>query len=152
MTIIEKDLLLLEHARILEQAVKAVLPGVLSTEIREENESAVEIKMGVIIGLTGNIKGKLILSGVEATFQGISEMMYGMRLDGLMLESFTGELGNMIGGNFSIGLSQINVKIDITAPTILQGNARISGYRSGVMIKTFLQNTSQVDLYFLHDN
>nr|WP_251027627.1 chemotaxis protein CheX [Bacillus sp. ISL-41] len=107
--------------------------------------------MGVIIGLTGDIKGKLVLSGVEDTFQGISEMMYGMRLEGAMLESFTGELGNMIGGNFSIMLSKINVSTDITAPTIIQGNARISGYRSGVLIKTLLQNNHQVEFYYLHE-
>lgn len=107
--IVEKDFVLLEQSQLLKKAVLAVLPGVVSTEIREENESAVEIKMGVIIGIIGNIKGKLILSGLESAFQGISELMYCMRLDGPMLESFTGELGNMIGGNFSIGLSQINI-------------------------------------------
>ncbi|MBT2641702.1 chemotaxis protein CheX [Bacillus sp. ISL-41] len=151
MTIDVRTLHLLEHAQRLEEAVRAVLPSVTNTEIREKNELAVEIHMGVIIGLTGDIKGKLVLSGVEDTFQGISEMMYGMRLEGAMLESFTGELGNMIGGNFSIMLSKINVSTDITAPTIIQGNARISGYRSGVLIKTLLQNNHQVEFYYLHE-
>lgn len=136
----------------LEEAVKAVLPGVAKTEIREEKELAVEIEKGVLIGLTGTMTGKLILNGLEATFQGISELMYGMRLEGPMLESFTGELGNMIGGNFSIGLSKINIPIDIATPTILQANTRISGYSSGVMIKTLLQNNQQVELYYFHDN
>lgn len=152
MTIDERTLHLLEHAQMLEEAVRAVLPGVANTELREEKELAVDIEMGVIIGLTGTLNGKLVLNGMEATFQGISELMYGMKLEGPMLESFTGELGNMISGNFSIGLSQMNIPVDITAPAILQGNTRISGYSSGVVIKTFLQNNHQVEFYYLHDN
>lgn len=151
MTIIEKDVQMLEHAELLQQAVKTVVPGVAETVLIKENGPSIELAMGIIIGITGSFSGKLVLAGLETTFQGISEMMYGMRLDGMMLESFAGEIGNMIGGHFSIELSKNNVPIDITAPTILQGSARISGYRSGILIKTLLMNNSQIEVYFLHD-
>lgn len=152
MAIDERTLHLIEHAQMLEKAVRAVLPGVVNTEIREEDELAVDIEMCAVIGLTGTLNGKLVLKGMEDTFQGISELMYGMKLEGPMLQSFTGELANMIGGNLSIGLSQMNIPVDITAPTILQGNTRISVYRSGVVIKTLLQNNQLVEFYYFHDN
>lgn len=151
MTIIEKELMLVDRGRLLGQAVMSVIPGVIETATKEVIEAAVEIEMGVIIGFTGEIKGKLILSGMESTFQGISEMMYGMRLEGAMLESFTGELGNMISGNFSNELSKTSVQTDICAPTILNGHSRLSGFNIGVQIHITLQNSEQFQLYFLQD-
>jgi chemotaxis protein CheX len=151
-TIVEKDLILLQHVQILEQAVKMVIPGVADTQLREVDEPGIELEIGIIIGITGSLRGKLVLSGLDTAFQGIGEMMYGMKLDGPMLESFAGELGNMIGGNFSIELSKFNVPIDITAPTILHGNTRISGYRSAMQIRTILMNDSNFEVYLLLDN
>lgn len=151
MTIIAKDVLLLEHAQLLQQAVKTVIPGVAETVLTEEGETSIELAMGVIIGITGGFGGKLVLSGLESMFQEISELMYGMKLEGAMLESFAGEIGNMIGGHFSIELSKNNVPIDITSPTILQGSARISGFQTGVRIQTLLMNSSQIEVYFLQD-
>jgi len=47
-----------------------------------KKELAVEIEEGAIIGLTGNLNGKLVLKGLEATFQWISELLYGMKPEG----------------------------------------------------------------------
>jgi chemotaxis protein CheX len=150
-TIVVDDVQVLQFAPMLVDAVKSVIPGVTDTVLRKQNETSIDIEMGVIIGLTGSFSGKLVLTGLESTFQGISEMMYGMILEGAMLESFAGEIGNMIGGHFSIGLSKYNVPIDITAPMILQGNARISGYRAGSRVQALFINNSQLEIYFLQD-
>ena len=50
----------------------------------------------MLIGITGDVKGLLVLEGNEIVFGGIGEAMFGMPLEGEMLGSFSGELGNMI--------------------------------------------------------
>ncbi len=49
----------------------------------------VNIQFGVLIGMTGDIRGHLVLSGKSSLFQTIGEKMFGMVLDGPMLSSFT---------------------------------------------------------------
>ena len=56
------------------------------------------LQYGVLIGLTIDMNGKLILAGDTSIFASIGEAMFGMQLENEMLTSFSGELGNMIAG------------------------------------------------------
>lgn len=47
--------------------------------------------------------------------------MFGMELEGEMLASFSGELGDMLTGSNSTQIMNSGVKTNITAPTIMQG-------------------------------
>jgi len=76
-------------------------------------------ELGVLIGLTHDLHGRLIIEGRVPVFQILSEAMYGMKLTGAMLESFVGELGNMIAGNMSTRLAEQGAHVEISPPTLL---------------------------------
>ncbi len=117
------------------QSVKSVLP--MQVTINPPSlfqERVLQLTMSVLIGMTGDIKGRLVIDGSPQTFSYIGEMMYGMKLEGEMLESFTGELGNMIAGNLATNASQNELIMDITTPTVLVGEAKLSGYNQAIKL------------------
>lgn len=80
------------------QTIKSVIP--IHTEIAKPQliHQACHLEFGVLIGFAGDFQSKLVISGKKAIFSSIGEKMYGMMLEGDMLTSFSGELGNMIAG------------------------------------------------------
>lgn len=109
------------------------------------------LTFGVLIGITGDVKGKLVLTGDMATFATIGNGMYGLPLEGDMLLSFSGELGNMIAGGLSTSLANNNTNINITTPTIMQGDTKLLGYTQALeMIVTF-ENIGKMNTYLLLD-
>ncbi|WP_335871814.1 chemotaxis protein CheX [Bacillus sp. 2205SS5-2] len=104
------------------QAIKTVVPFEISIEkptlFKEIN---IHTELGVIVGITGDLKGTLYLTTLKQTSNFIAEKMYGMSLDGDMLVSFQGELANMISGNMSRIVYEKGIEIDITPPTIVEG-------------------------------
>src|SRR5690625_5093047 len=89
-------------------------------------EQSFQIQFGVLIGITGDIRGKLLLDGEKQTFGNIGETMFGMSIENDMLTSFSGELGNMLAGNLSTNIVDNGITIDITAPTNMEGVTQIS--------------------------
>src|SRR5690625_237128 len=90
------------------------------------------LNFDVLIGITADMKGKLVFTGEASTFSSVGERMYGMTLEGEMLQSFSGELGNMIAGGISTNLAEHETEIMITTPTILQGDTRLWGYKQAL--------------------
>src|SRR5690625_2803313 len=97
------------------------------------------LNFGVLIGITGDMKGKLVFSGDTSTFASIGQGMYGMPLEGEMLQSFSGELGNMIAGGISTKLIENNTEIMITTPTIFQGDTKIYGYEQALQLPVIFE-------------
>src|SRR5690625_2649841 len=95
-------------------SIKTVVPVESQIAKPQLLESEFHLNFGILIGITGDIKGKLIFAGDTATFAFIGEGMYGMPLEGEMLQSFSGELGNMIAGGISTDLFQNKTDIAIT--------------------------------------
>lgn len=91
--------------------------------IRNNSLSANDIV--VIIGITGDLNGQLILSfSKETALNIVSKMMMDtpiLELDDMSISAI-GELGNIIIGNYITSLSNNNLKIDITTPTVLSGD------------------------------
>lgn len=92
-------------------------PYIRKTEFQKTN-------IMIIIGVTGQMKGQVILSlPIENACSIASAMMMGMpvpELDDMSLSAIS-ELGNMIMGNASVILSNNGVGIDITPPTLARG-------------------------------
>lgn len=109
------------------------------------------VQFGVFLGITGDIKGKIVFVGEQSTFGSIGEIMFGSQIDGEMLNSFSGELGNMIAGNLSTNIVSNGVTIDITAPTIIEGNAKISGYDLAIQLTSSFEQVGDLDIYLLLD-
>jgi chemotaxis protein CheX len=96
--------------------------------------------ISVLIGMTGDVPGRLMITGEEPSISKIGESMFGMPLEGEMLESFSAELGNMIAGNLATVLSQKSIVIDITPPTVLVGNARLYGFEKAICLPIHIEN------------
>ena len=52
--------------------------------------------------------------------------MFGMSIEGEMIESFTGELGNMVAGNLCTMLEKDGLILDISPPTVMTGTTSFS--------------------------
>lgn len=87
-----------------------VSPPTITSDPYEQNE------IGVLIGMVGDLKGRIIIDSTPDTFSAIGAGMYGMTLEGAMLESFTGEFGNMIAGNLCTFAAEKELDLDITPP------------------------------------
>lgn len=90
--------------------------------------------VSVLIGITGDLKGRMIIDGEEAIYSKIGEIMFGMPIYNDMLESFAGELGNMIAGNMSTHLSKSGYIIDITTPTVIIGPTKFTGFEKAICL------------------
>lgn len=109
------------------------------------------VHYGVFIGITGDIKGKLLLLGDKDVFSSIGSVMFGAELDEEMLNSFSGELGNMIAGNISIAIENEGVLIDITEPSVIEGDATISGYEMAIHLVSTFEDVGDMNIYLLID-
>ena len=105
------------------QSLKSVIP--ISMNIKSPSlmvQPFEQKEMGVLIGIIGDIKGRIIIDSSVGSFSAIGATMFGMPLEGEMLESFTGELGNMVAGNICTSVASSGVQIDITPPTVIVGS------------------------------
>ena len=112
---------------------------------------SLKLQFGILIGITGDIKARLLLMGVPSTFSSVALSMYGMELEGDMLVSYSGELGNMLAGSISTHIVKSGIKTDITAPTIIQGNTMLSGYESALNMTVVFENLEELEIILLLD-
>jgi chemotaxis protein CheX len=113
--------------------------------------SHLNLEFGVLIGFTGDLKGKLVFKGDPSVFSSIGEVMFGMPLEGEMLSSFAGELGNMLSGSLCTYLSEKGTVLDITSPTMIEGNSKLSGFESAIEIEVVFDGKGSMFLYMLKD-
>lgn len=114
-------------------------------------KNPLNIQYGVLIGITGDIKGNLVLSGEMSVFEKIGSTMFGMPIDSEMLVSFSGELGNMIAGGVSTNIIEHGLKTDISAPTILEGNTTLSGYGLALSLPIKFESIGELQIFILLD-
>ena len=133
------------------QSIKNVIAIENTISKPKRVEKSLHIHYGVLIGFVGEIKGKLMITGELSVFAFIGEQLFGMPLEGEMLKSFTGELGNMIAGGISTAIGNQGVDIDITAPTIIEGDSNLSGYTKGITIDVVFANQQSFSLSLLID-
>ena len=112
---------------------------------------SLHLQFGVLIGITGDIKGRLILAGDPAVFRSIGESMFGMPVEDEMLASFSGELGNMLAGGIATTIVEHKVTTDITAPTIMQGDTTLSGYEKSIRLTAAFEGIGEMEIYLLMD-
>ncbi|WP_421379108.1 chemotaxis protein CheX [Bacillus salacetis] len=124
--------------------VKVDQPTLVSEPVRKQ-------KIGVLIGLTGDIRGQIILDGDIQDFQGLAASMFGMPLEGEMLESFAGELGNMIAGNLSTQISQLGHSMDITPPAVIVGESKLSGFDRALKLPIAIENIGEFIIIIMVD-
>ncbi|MFT8321193.1 MAG: chemotaxis protein CheX [Bacillus sp. (in: firmicutes)] len=132
------------------ESVKAVLPYHISIE-KPTLISApfTQQLIGVLIGLTGDFRGRILIDGNEQVFGKIGEAMFGMKLEGDMLESFSGELGNMIAGNLSTFVANNGIEMDITPPTVLVGETKMYGFEKALRLPFSLDTIGDLTIVLM---
>ncbi|MEF7563029.1 chemotaxis protein CheX [Bacillus infantis] len=127
------------------ESIKSVFPFESSVEEPAQfSQPFTQHSIGVLIGMTGDLRGRVIIDGEEQSFSKIGEAMFGMLLEGEMLESFAGELGNMIAGNLSINLSGQGLQIDITPPTVLVGETKVYGFEKAYSLPVKISGAGEL--------
>ncbi|MCL6600196.1 MAG: chemotaxis protein CheX [Alicyclobacillus macrosporangiidus] len=91
-----------------------------------------QTELGVLIGITGDVRGRLIVSTTTDVLARIGESMYGIELDDEMVKSFASEFTNMIAGHM-VRLAE-GLNMDISPPTTLEGETKLYGFNHGVMV------------------
>lgn len=103
----------------------------------------------IMIGVTGEMKGQVMLSfedSVACDIAGKMMMMPVEQLDDVSTSAIC-ELGNMIMGNASTVFSVEGIGIDITPPTICKGNVLFKGVAANLSIPVFYDgDTKKIDL------
>ena len=106
--------------------------------------------IGVLIGMVGDVRGRLILESDKKTIGILGEAMFGMPLEGEMLQSFTGELGNMLAGNLSTNVYQNSgIEIDITPPTVMDGQAKVYGFDRAFRVPVKVEDKGELQIILM---
>ena len=130
-------------------AVKNIIPFDPSVGSPQLIIPPLSVNFGVMIGFTGGLKGELVLKSNEDFISKIGESMFGMPVSGEMLESFAGELGNMIAGSLSTYLADKDIRTDITHPTVLKGDAQLSGFKRALLVEVNYQDDNVLSVHLL---
>ncbi|MFB1080869.1 chemotaxis protein CheX [Jeotgalibacillus sp. JSM ZJ347] len=114
-------------------SIRSVVP----VSIEHSNPSVLTVpykqdQIAVLIGMTGEIKGNILIDGGKQHFSSLGHTMYGMHLEGDMLVSFIGEIGNMIAGNLTTYISSEGVEMDITPPSVMSGEATLHNFKQAI--------------------
>lgn len=126
---------------------KSVIPvDITFDEPSLYTEKRTNVTYGVLIILTGDIRGQLIIQGERHAFQHIGELMFGMQLEGDMLQSFTGELGNMIAGTLSSKVAGSGIHMDITPPDVLNEQQKEFHLMNRLHTPVYLKDTLKMQI------
>nr|WP_246602387.1 chemotaxis protein CheX [Sporosarcina aquimarina] len=109
-------------------------------------------EISVLIGLIGDMKGRLIVEPTHGIIDKIGLAMFGMNIEGEMAESFTGELGNMIAGNLCTILENDELTLDISPPTVLTGHTKFYGFQQAFKIPVKFEDGEVLNLLLTIDD
>jgi chemotaxis protein CheX len=124
----------------------------MATEIQKPkvfDQAFLESEMCVLVGITGDVSGGIVLEGDLLTFSRLGESMFGMLLEGEMLHSCVGEIANMIAGKTSTIIYQKGHSIDITPPTVMVGKMQMYGFEKGVSVHLDIANGGRLNIILL---
>lgn len=106
----------------------------------------------IMLGVTGEMTGQVcIVFDMEIAKDIASRMMMGMPVPEIddMAKSALSELGNMIMGNAATLLSNSNLMIDITPPTLGTGKAKLVSPNITSIKVPLLYDAGEIRLFFL---
>ncbi|PWU69203.1 chemotaxis protein CheX [Gracilibacillus dipsosauri] len=131
------------------QSIKKVVPVDPQFEAPKLSTDPLFVNYGVLIGYSGSFKGDLLIRANKEVFSAIGEALYGMPLSDEMLDSFSGELGNMIAGGLSTHLAEQGIETDITHPTVISGDAKLTGFKRVLEVQIQFVNIGSMTMALL---
>lgn len=108
-------------------------------------------ELSVLIGLIGGIKGRLIIDTSVEAIGTIGQAMFGMNIEGEMIESFIGELGNMVAGNLCTVLEKDGLTVDISPPTVMAGTTKFFGFKQAFKLPVVLEGGTKLTVLLTID-
>lgn len=133
MTTKDKELLHLVNGTI--SSLKTLLPLHNEFEPVHVINKYGSIQFGTMVSFTGDIEAELILHGDSGVFSQIGQHMFGMPIEGELLDSFTGEFGNMVAGNLSTLIVEQGFQTDISTPTLINETTKLVGKAIHIIVK-----------------
>ncbi|MFC3799368.1 chemotaxis protein CheX [Cohnella sp. GCM10012308] len=133
------------------QALRQVVPLPLSVTDPRSEKDEWQDEWGVLIGVTGDMYGRVVILGEGDVFGRLGESMFGMLLEGDMLHSFVGELANMVTGQAATLVSGRGYRIDITPPTVITGKMHIYGLRNVVRMSVAFERAGELQFIISRD-
>lgn len=135
------------------KSIEKVIPIPFQRESTSLVENHIELQeLATLVGVTGQIQGRLILQGPDLVFAAIGKTLYGMDLEGDMLHSMTGEVANQIAGNTATEMAEQDLQIEIAPPTVVAGTGTVSGFHSAIVVPLVFQNTGTLQLVLALEN
>ncbi len=141
-------------------SAKQVMEQVCNVQIKFGKVEKTDFKLDgdpllIMLGITGELCGQAcFVMTVELAKSIASSMMMGMPVNEFddMARSAISELGNMIMGNAATILSNNNIMIDITPPTIITGPTTIQSPDSTMFKVPLYYDTNEITLCFMFKN
>lgn len=129
---------------VLPLPVKAMSPALVRGSYEQK-------EISVLIGLVGDVSGKIIIDTKVNKIDEIGQAMFGMAIEGEMLKSFGGELGNMIAGNLCTILEKEGIQLDISTPTVVLGETSITGFSQAFKLPVAFEDKTEMQLLLTID-
>ncbi|WP_010300996.1 chemotaxis protein CheX [Kurthia senegalensis] len=107
---------------------------------------------GVLIGIIGDLRARIILESKTSIFSQIGLAMYGMEINGEMLESFIGEFGNMTAGKFCTYCVEQQFDLDITPPTVMIGETKLYGFQHAFKLPITISDLGEMNVLLTIDD
>lgn len=123
-----------------------VLSPALTSEPYEQKE------ISVLINIVGAFKGRLIIDTSLEVIDAIGLSMFGMNIEGEMVESFTGELGNMVAGNLCTVLEKDQFNLDISTPTVMTGTTKFYGFKQAFKLPVRFESGAMLHILLTIDD
>ena len=131
-----------EHINPFLMAAKKVFQDMCFVQVQIQKPGLKEANFGkgtwvIIIGVTGEMKGQVLLAMSEEDACNIASKMCMMEVKEIddFAASALSELGNMIMGNASTVFSSNGVGIDITPPTLSHGEVSFTNTKNKKEVK-----------------
>lgn len=119
---------------------------VMKETFKRTNTSSL-LDIAVVVGITGDMKGQVVINFSKETGKAIaSKMMGGMPVEALddITKSALSEMCNMILGTASTELSQLGITTDITPPNLIIGEHMSMTAKEKTLIVTLETSLGQV--------
>ncbi len=113
------------------------------------SEKVLQTDMCVLVGFIGDIAGRMLIDGHGESFGKLGETMFGMALEGEMLHSFVGEIANMLAGSMCTLISQKGHRVDITPPTIMEGEMKLFGFEKAISVPLAIEHVGEMNIILL---
>lgn len=115
-------------------------------------EPYIQKEISVLIGLVGDTKGRILIDTTLDTMKEVGREMFKMDISDEFVESLSGEIGNMLAGNLSVGLESDKVMTDITTPTVMTGSAKFHGFGKALTLPVLLNGEEKIKVLIMLDD